>query len=141
MAEKSMLQRKQAIRAVDEELKLDTEIAKAQAREKVFEETNERKSWSDTGESRNAKQKKDQETPLQPPPIEHPGPDAFPATLAFSNLSISSVSDERPTRSLHATTINTREFHQRHAFMKSEFESGKSASFFLGSATNKISTT
>ena len=50
MAEKSMLQGKQAIRAADEELKLDTEIAKAQAREKVFEETNERKSWSDTGE-------------------------------------------------------------------------------------------
>lgn len=36
LAEKKMLQRKQALRAADEALKLETEIAKAEARERVY---------------------------------------------------------------------------------------------------------
>ena len=76
-AEKLMLKRKQAIKAAEEELQLDTEIAKVQAREKVFEEINEVKSQSEEDKSekmidRAESQMKDPVTTVQPPPKPYP---------------------------------------------------------------------
>jgi hypothetical protein len=87
MAEKLMVKRKQAIKAAEEELKLDTEIAKAQARERVFEEIDEVKSQN-SPESR-----KDPDMIVQPPAKSHPVSTARHETIPLPTLSASSVTD------------------------------------------------
>ncbi|CAB4030179.1 Hypothetical predicted protein [Paramuricea clavata] len=85
MAEKLMLKRKQAIKAAEEVLKLDTEIAKA--RERVFEEIDEVKSQN-SPESR-----KDSDMIVQPPATPHPVSTARHETIPLPTLSASSVTD------------------------------------------------
>ena len=95
-AEKLMLRTKQAIKAAEEELKLDIEIAKAQAREKMFDESNENKSRSDLDEpKRNANpsetRTKTGEMMMQQPPTPHPPVNPVSASRLTQSSPVSSV--------------------------------------------------
>ena len=101
LAEKAMLKRKQALKAAEEDLQLDTEIAKAQAREGVYQEMVQ---VVDT-ESTNVKEKdvnphasnaQDEERPRPPTtPIMTPiKPVVKPLrTLSTTELSVYTLSD------------------------------------------------
>ncbi len=127
LAEKSMLRRKQAIKAAKEELKLDIEIAKAQAREKVFDESNENKSRSDLDEpERNANpsetRTKTGEMMMQQPPTPHPPVNPVSAsrlTLSWPVSSVQSISDSNDSF-IHRSVPQNTTLPSRHDRVRSD---------------------